>query len=544
MRKTIVLKALAMVAILSLLASVIAGAAFVTSQSVAKTVVDNPGSQAQSAEPDIKEAAAAEGHPVALSKHLEELAKAIPGNGGEPGDNPNGAADEKFLAEAYPNTDIPASSLDAARAAYNAVKSGGFPRGQGQKGAWTSIGPSYALYPFTELRNSTSYVPNEYAASGRTTSLAIDPNCSASSCRLWIGAAGGGVWRTDRALAGTPNWTYVSGSFGINAIGSISMDPNDASGNTLYVGTGEANASGDSAAGVGIYKTTDGGNTWTGPLGQGAFNHRAVGTIAVKPGDPNTIYAGTTRGVLGVSSVTGGSVSLIPGAPMWGLYKSTDGGATWTLVHDGAADLTGCSDQLSVANNVTPCSPRGVRRVVVDPVDANTIYAGSYARGVWRSNDGGATWTQIKASLAANVNTMRPEIAVTVLPNGATRMYVGEGGSGSPSSRLFRSDDVRGGVPVFTNLTSSSLANTGYGSYNYCSGQCWYDNFVYTPKGSPDVVYLGGSYAYGETGSVSNGRGVVLSTDAGVSFTDMTMDATDSLHPNGIHPDEQSLPVL
>ena len=62
-----------------------------------------------------------------------------------------------------------------------------------------------------------------------------------------------------------------------------------------------------------------------------------------------------------------------------------------------------------------------------------------------------------------------------------------------------------------------------------------------TPAGYPDIVYLGGSYSYGETGGISNGRGVVLSTDAGVSFTDMTMDGTDPVHPNGLHPDQHFL---
>jgi len=81
-----------------------------------------------------------------------------------------------------------------------------------------------------------------------------------------------------------------------------------------------------------------------------------------------------------------------------------------------------------------------------------------------------------------------------------------------------------------TDLTSSNRADPGYGSYNFCTGQCWYDNFVVSPAGYPDIVYLGGSYQYGETGNVSNGRAVVLSTDAGVSFTDMTMDGTDPIH--------------
>ncbi len=99
------------------------------------------------------------------------------------------------------------------------------------------------------------------------------------------------------------------------------------------------------------------------------------------------------------------------------------------------------------------------------------------------------------------------------------------------------------GAPVFGDLTSANSANAGYGSFNFCTGQCWYDNFVMTPAGHPDIVYLLGSYQYREVGGISNGRGVVLSTDAGASFTDMTMDATDAVHPNGIHPDQHALVV-
>ena len=114
------------------------------------------------------------------------------------------------------------------------------------------------------------------------------------------------MWRTKNALNGQPHWEFLSGTFGIQSGSAITLDPNDPSGNTLYVGTGEANSSGDSAAGVGLYKSTDGGDTWTGPLGAAAFSGRAIGSIAVRPGDPNIVYVATTRGVRGVSSVTGG----------------------------------------------------------------------------------------------------------------------------------------------------------------------------------------------------------------------------------------------
>jgi len=482
-----------------------------------------------------------ENMPPALAKRLERL-KSIPGAGGESPDGRLAADAEKFLALAFPSDDIPLANLEAARSASTRLKGKGFPSGKGRKGTWVSVGPNTALYPATIFRNSFSYVPASYVAGGRTTALAIDPNCSPGHCRIWMYAAGGGIWRTKNALNGQPSWEFLSGSFGIQSGSSIVLDPNDPTGDTLYVGTGEANSSADSAAGVGVYKSTDGGNTWSGPLGASVFGGRAVGTIAVVPGSPNTIYAGTVRGVLGVSSVNGGAVSLIPGAAPWGLYKSTDGGNTWTFLHNGAPLATQCDTVAEATVAGSPCSIRGVRRVAIDPVNPSIVYAGSYVRGIWRSSDAGATWTQIKPTLATNPaadTTMRPEFAVTLLPNGRTRMYVHEGSTGNPTSRLFRSDDVATGAPVFTNLSSSAVTSPGYATHNLCTGQCWYDNFVYTPAGHPDIVYVGGSYSYGEL--FSNKRGVVLSTDAGVTATDMTMDGTDPLHPNGLHPDQHFL---
>src|SRR5256714_15637463 len=76
---------------------------------------------------------------------------------------------------------------------------------------------------------------------------------------LGVGAAGGGVGRKNKALANPPNWTFVSGSFATNAIGTLTYD---SSTGTLYAGTGEPNASGDSEAGFGIYKSTNRGDTW------------------------------------------------------------------------------------------------------------------------------------------------------------------------------------------------------------------------------------------------------------------------------------------
>ena len=154
----------------------------------------------------------------------------------------------------------------------------------------------------------------------------------------------------------------------------------------------------------------------------------------------------------------------------------------------------------------------------IDPSNPNIVYAASYARGVWRSSDNGTTWTQIKPSLNAAIGTTSPDIAVTTLPNGNTRMYVGEGHTSTAEySRLYRSDDVATGSPVFTQITSDDPSTPAWDTFNFCTGQCWYDNFVYTPPEHPDIVYIGGSYQYDENGAtlpyVANHRAVLRSTD-------------------------------
>jgi hypothetical protein len=314
----------------------------------------------------------------------------------------------------------------------------------------------------------------------------------------------------------------------------------------VYVGTGEANICGSGCvAGTGLYKSTNGGDTWT-LLGGNTFNGLGIGEIVVKPGSPGTIYAGVTTALRGMSSVCcSGITRPVPGAGKWGLYKSTDGGASWAFIHNGSTNVADCVGDLTEWTNLRTCSPRGVRSMALDPSNPEIVYAGSYARGVWRSPDGGATWTQIKPSLNAGIIQTRPNLAVTKLSNGKTRMYVFEGnnnnmGTANPnSSRLFRSDDVAAGAPVFMDLSSANPADPGFAWRGICDPQCWYDSFVYTPEGHPDIVYVGGDYFYGET--VANKRGVILSTDAGVSGTDMTFDGTDPLHPNGLHPDQHSI---
>jgi hypothetical protein len=482
----------------------------------------------------------AEMMPTALSRHLVKLRQSKPG--GMPVEGPGTAADAKFRERAYPAQTIKVEQIDKAKAASERAAGRPLAREADRGGdRWAKVGPSQALYPKTPFRDAFSYVPNEYVAGGRTTAMAISNRCRPGDCRMWTTPAGGGIWRTNDALASRPRWAYLGGPLGINAAGSVTVDPNDRSGKTIYVGTGEANVCGSGCvAGVGIYKSTNGGDSWKGPLGKDELSGKGIGKIAIKKGDPKTLYAATTTALRGMSSVCCSGVTRpVPDAQKWGLYKSTDGGSSWKFVHNGSADPSQCTGSQDEYNNALACSPRGVRHVELDPSDQDIVYAASYSRGIWRSNDAGATWTQIKPSLNASVFNTRPSFDVTRLPDGKTRMYVFEGNTGTPYSRLFRSDDVASGTPAFTDLTSANVGDNGYAWYDLCGGQCWYDVFVHTPEGHPDVVYAGGSYAYGE--HIANKRAVVMSTDAGATGTDMTYDGTDQLHPNGLHPDQHDL---
>src|SRR5207248_5438247 len=104
---------------------------------------------------------------------------------------------------------------------------------------------------------------------------------------------------------------------------------------TLYAGTGQDAAAGDAEAGVSVYKSTDGGKTWAALGGNSNFTNRATRTIAIDNFNDttgNTIYVTSGRGVHGISSTTAGAVSQIPpGTPGLGVWKSTDGGANFTL---------------------------------------------------------------------------------------------------------------------------------------------------------------------------------------------------------------------
>ena len=135
--------------------------------------------------------------------------------------------------------------------------------------------------------------------SGRVAALAISPACESDGpCRMWVGAAGGGVWRSEDAMNATdPGWRWIGQGLGTNSIGSLTVDPNDSTGNTIYVGTGETNSPQNSGAGTGVYRSTDGGDRWTrlstnivdpavSPSAIDFTSTRGISSIAIEPGNP------------------------------------------------------------------------------------------------------------------------------------------------------------------------------------------------------------------------------------------------------------------
>src|SRR6266513_1108086 len=305
------------------------------------------------------------------------------------------AAEEDYANRAYPATEIPISATLNAHAAFKKVKARSTTSSSSNIATWTLLGPSPESVPDILTFNGA---PALY--SGRITALAIGPSCATNSCTVWVAAAGGGIWRTNDALASTPSWTFVSGSFGTNAIGTLTYD---SAHSTLYAGTGEPNASGDSEAGLGIYKSTDGGNTWTHlaantsvPTGSGvdcdavfgrggfrtapaysgpAFDGRSISSIIVDPGNSNTLYVSSDRGVRDISSVTGGTATLAPGLPPYGLWKSTDGGANFTLLNYQDVCLNPTLAGSAGIIQASFGSSRGVHETALDPGSSSLVYA-------------------------------------------------------------------------------------------------------------------------------------------------------------------------
>jgi hypothetical protein len=469
-----------------------------------------------------------------------------PANGGS-GDA-NGANQEAYDNTAYPATSVGyAQTINAANSYQSvlnrqaALNTHALTASQ----SWQQIGPIQdAVAP------QVTYTGRATTNSGRVTAIVVANDCTVAFCRVWIGAAGGGIWATTNGLATTPTWHASSNGLASNAIGSITIDPTDPSGKTLYVGTGEPNGSGDSEAGVGMYKSTDYGASWSLVAGSvSAAKDRSIASISIDPKNAKHIYIGTAVARHGSSSVNGGRFTP-PGAPVVGLYESLDGGATFNLVFSKESDVV---DPPTATGG--DYFRGGVSKILFDRTglaanQPSIVYFSVFDYGLYRSN--GSSFEQVFASAGGgtvvNSSTARTEFALAP-HNGQLRIYLGDTGDGTADfyrvdNALVSAATLTDGTnnPGWTKLSNATPGTPGFSSYNFCETQCSYDMFVASPAGHPDTVWLGGSMAYNEIFTAtppSNGRAVQRSTNDGASFTDMTDDTQSP--PLGMHPDQHAI---
>ncbi len=333
---------------------------------------------------------------------------------------------------------------------------------------WTSLNPSGMIYQKT----GANYI------SGRTNSIAFhptDPNT------FYCAAAGGGVWKTTN---GGTNWVALTDNLSTLMCGAIAIDP--ANPNTLYFGSGELNYSSDSYYGDGVYKSTDAGSSWTKMVGTSVGSY--ISQIAVDPTNSSVLYLSSDNGVFKSTNAGSSWTSTSSGVQALciiidptntqvlftctgGYYagvvkKSTNGGAAWTTLGGGL-----------------PASNVGRTQLAMAPSDHNTLYASiensatSGLLGLYRTTDGGATWT----SQATTPNYMSSQgwydNAVCVKPTDPSTVFVG-------GLDIYKSATGGTGLVKMTDWSTSSSSNMSHADihflgYNGTVLYCGSDGGVY-----------------------------------------------------------------
>ncbi len=281
------------------------------------------------------------------------------------------------------------------------------------------------------------------ARGGRSVAVAGSPS---RPLEYWMGTTGGGVWKT---TDGGLNWQPSSDAAFGGTIGAIAVAASNP--DIVYVGGGETHIRGNTSHGDGLWKTTDGGRTWT---LMGLRETRHIARVRVHPTDPNIVYVGALGHAFGNN-------------PERGVFKSTDGGSTWTRILY-RNDSTGISD------------------LIMDPNDPNTLYAAfwhAYRRpwmlnsggpggGLMKTTDGGATWTE----LTANPGLPRGiwgKVGIAVSPANSRRVWaIIEADSGG----VYRSDDA-GATWEYLNRDRSLRQ------------RAWYYSKIYADPKDTNVVY-------------------------------------------------------
>ena len=317
---------------------------------------------------------------------------------------------------------------------------------------------------------------------GRVTALAVAPG----GTTLYLGAADGGVWKsTDSGAHFLPQSDREAWS----SIGALALDPFDA--NTVYVGTGEANSSVDSYDGMGLFRSSDGGGSWK-PLGLSSVGR--IGAVAVDPGNNQHLLVAA----MGRQFSTG---------PDRGLYRSLDGGASWTKVLF-VSDSTGVGD------------------IAINPAHPDTMFCTTWERvrrstyrrafgpecGIWRSVDRGATWSRLVTGLPAPSDSVG-RIALAISPARPSRVYaqIASGTNiGYVGLGMYRSDDA--GATWQRTDTPGTFANA-------FGGFAWYFGEFGVDPANADICY-------------AMGVSLLRSTDGGVNWSDIS---------GPLHPDQHAI---
>ncbi len=292
---------------------------------------------------------------------------------------------------------------------------------------WTSVNAGGTFYNITGANH----------VSGRTNSMAFDPT---DANTFYLAAAGGGVWKTTN---GGTNWTALTDGLSSLMSGAIAIDPGNAS--VLYYGTGELNYSLDSFYGDGVFKTTNGGTSWS-KIASAATVGSYISQIVVHPTNSSLVYLSGSAGV----------------------YKSTDAGATWASTSSGA----------------------NANCVIADPTDSQILYTGigtGYLSSnvVKKSTDGGGSWTTLGGGLPTS-NVARIQLAMAPT-NHNTFMQVLRALRRTLLLGLYQTTD--GGTTWTSQATSP----------NYLDGQGWYDNAVCVKPTDANTVIVGGLDIYRST---------------------------------------------
>jgi photosystem II stability/assembly factor-like uncharacterized protein len=387
-------------------------------------------------------------------------------------------------------------------------------------GTWSSLGPA----PVQQLAPAG-------AASGRVSALALDLGNDPTGNHLYVGAAQGGLWKSSNAQAATPSFTALTDSLPNLAVGCIALD-SSVNPPVIYLGSGEPNLSADSYYGVGVFKSTDDGATWSqvssADGGAHPFRGLAFSDIQVDPADHNILVA-----VAGRTDMAYWMAS----PPERGIFRSTDAGATWSLVYN---------------------SGHGATSLVYDST-RSAYFAAVSSDGLYKSTDQGVSWTPLHSPFPSGSTTTTAAFDRPILATRGGKLYCVVAGptslsapNSSTDSGLSQSAD--GGV-TWTKIRVSPLGSSTLGRID--ASQADYDVVLGVPPGTNTMVlslidvfttvspttastwtdrtnaYNGGTvhpdeHAFAALDAthwfIGNDGGVWRTADAGVTWTDLNTD--------------------